>query len=640
MAILRPEIIPDDAPQSEKIIFENLNHAQKAREWVIFHSEYVDNPNHPVRPRQIDFIILTDNFCVICLEVKGGSYKIDKRQWYRLPDGISVTPSPPDQARTAMFALKKEFESYFSTDSLLSLGCAVAFTDSEFTAGVRIPKDALIIERSDARNADKLVEKLASYADNLPTQKNRKLLNEDRDKWKEALETKDNLQSELEGTVTITQDPKRIYRDDLETLRPQLLRLTMDQLSSLELINNNPRCVVDGAAGTGKTVLAMELARQRCENEEETVALLCSNPYLNSRFDRWTKTFRKNSNGRIVAGTPVTLPFWAFRLDEALKNKHRERCDKYTGLSESLKRGYRLDRDWPSFIEETVKDLKSGGVFDYLIVDEAQNLCDELFLRLMDVLLKDGLIEGNWTMFGDFENQGIVASRLPEDADVKNALKGFGERLHWTNCKLKINCRNTHEIASTVSKLVDIESPPMTGVHGPLVEIKYFGEQKGNLEDILDELIRNYKNKGFQSDQIILLSSGIGNEFNTNRSYNGWKLLNMSKIAEKSDPKNTESVLIPGASSLGNILRYSDIYDFQGLESELVILVVPVTDDMVTLKGNVSLPREKHLNRVLYTGMSRAKTMLVIVADKYWKGTFKRREDLYNKLREVESNSS
>lgn len=637
MARMIPETIPDDTPPSEKIIFKNLMHASLSREWVVFHSEYVDNPNHTVRPREIDFLIFTDNFCVICLEVKGGSYEIDRKQWYRLPDRKPVRPSPPDQARTAMFALKEEFKLYFPTDSPLSLGCAVAFTDSNFPEGVRTPKDALIIERSDARNADKLVEKLANYADKLPTSKTKRLL-EDKNECMRAWDTKDKLQSELEETVTITQDPKRIFRDDLETLRPQLLRLTTDQLSSLELINNNPRCVIDGAAGTGKTVLAMELARQRCE-KEETVALLCSNPYLSSRFDKWTKTFRKNSNGRIVAGTPVTLPFWAFRSDDTLKNKHRERCAKYPGLAESLKRGYRLDRGWPSFIHETVKDLTSGGVFDYLIVDEAQNLCDELFLKLMDGLLKDGLIQGNWTMFGDFENQGIVASRLPEDTDVEDALKGFDKHLYWTNCKLKINCRNTHEIATTVAKLVDIESPPISGVHGPLVEIKYFGDPKGNLEDILDELIRNYKDKGFQSDQIILLSSGIGNEFNTNRSYNGWKLLNMSETTEKSDPQNREGVLIPGASSSGKILRYSDIYDFQGLESELAILVIPVTEDQVTLKENVSLPREKHLNRVLYTGMSRAKTMLVIVADKYWKETLERRVDLYNKLREVESNS-
>ena len=65
-----------------------------------------------------------------------------------------------------------------------------------------------------------------------------------------------------------------------------------------------------------------------------------------------------------------------------------------------------------------------------------------------------------------------------------------------------------------------------------------------------------------------------------------------------------------------NELRYSDVYDFQGLESDLVVLVIPVTDDQVVLEGGVTMPREDYLNRVFYTGMSRAKAMLVLVTHK------------------------
>ena len=57
-------------------------------------------------------------------------------------------------------------------------------------------------------------------------------------------------------------------------------------------------------------------------------------------------------------------------------------------LEGSLKRGS-LDLGWEDFVYETVEDLKAGNVgFDYLIVDEAQNLCDEVFLKLEDALLK------------------------------------------------------------------------------------------------------------------------------------------------------------------------------------------------------------------------------------------------------------
>jgi hypothetical protein len=133
-----------------------------------------------------------------------------------------------------------------------------------------------------------------------------------------------------------------------------------------------------------------------------------------------------------------------------------------------------------------------------------------------------------------------------------------------------------------------------------------------------------------------LLSSGFGGEFNTERTYSGWKLLNIRKITEDVAPTDREDVLIPRASSLGDILRYSDVYDFQGLESDLAILVLPVTDDQVILEGNISLPREKHLNRVLYTGMSRAKTMLVIVAHESYKETLELRANSYDKLKALQ----
>jgi hypothetical protein len=628
MAKMIPPEISDSAPPSEKIIFENLKRASQARDWIVFHSEYADNPKNPTKPREIDFLILIPDYCtVICLETKGGSFEIRHKQWYRLPSGEPVDPSPPEQARSAMFALEKEFKTtHFRSDTLLSLRCAVAFTDGEFPPNVRKPKQALIIERSDTQDPDILAKKLADYA----IKSVDKQLDKDPGKWLEAMEALDNLTLELDPEEIVKvepppyHEPQRIVRHDLETLRPQLLRLTNDQLNSLKRVRLNDRCVIDGAAGTGKTVLAMELARQRCEDGER-VALLCSNPNLSRRFERWTETLPADNGGKVVAGTPATLPLGVFRENSALLNKHRQRLDKWPELEESLKLGY-LDNDWHPFISETVKDLEQTGLFDYLIVDEAQNLCDEVFLKLMDALLKGGLTSGRWTMFGDFTYQNIVSPRLTENG--KEVLKNFG--FNWSNDMLETNCRNTHEISEAVVKLVDIESPPMSGVHGPYVQIEYFTspEELGNL---LDNLVANLKDQYFLSRQIILLSSSSGEEFNTKRDYGGWKLLN---IRDETLPPLTskEGVLVYDNPSPDNTLRYSDVYDFQGLESDLAILVLPITEDQVVLAGEITLPREEHLHRVLYTGMSRAKTMLIIVAHESYKETLELRADLYDKL--------
>ena len=362
MAIMIPNKISEDSPISEKIIFENLMRAPQARDWVIFHSSYVNNHRNPTRPREIDFIILIpDNCSVICLEVKGGSYRFTEGLWYLLPSNEPVS-SPLNQARTAMFTLKDEFRNtHFSSDSLLSLGCAVVFTDGE-PSRERTPSRhmALLIGAYDARDPDRLSHTLKNYAEDLPPQRVRNKLNTPIASQLAQVKLA-NLQHDLEPSDMIIKPPETIFRADLETLRPQLLRLTSDQLNSLKRVRLNDRCVIDGAAGTGKTVLAMELARQRCD-QGETVALLCSNPNLSDRFARWAKTLPNARGGRVVASTPAILPFWAFREDDALKDKHRQRLTDSPRLEESLKRGYRLDDKWPSFIDETVEDLGEGSV--------------------------------------------------------------------------------------------------------------------------------------------------------------------------------------------------------------------------------------------------------------------------------------
>ena len=620
MAKMIPPEIPNSAPLSEKIIFKNLMRAPQARDWVVFHSEYVKNPNNPVKPREIDFLILTDKCSVICLEVKGGSYEISNGIWYRLPSR-ERDRSPIEQASTAMFALKNHYKtSHFRPNTLLSLGCAVAFTNSEFASGTIPICPAWIIERPTVQNPYRLGRSLIDYTNKLPTERTKRLLSNDWRKWREALKAMNDLQLELEKTVTISSRPETIFRSDLETLRPQLLRLTNDQLNSLKRVRLNDRCVIDGAAGTGKTVLAMELARECCE-KGESVALLCSNPNLSRRFEGWIETLPVDDGGKVVAGTPATLPLGVFRANSALLNNHRQRLEKWPELEKSLKLGY-LDNGWPPFIDEIIEDLELEGIFDYLIVDEAQNLCDEVFLKLMNALLKGGLVNGRWTMFGDFANQNIVSSR-PNGIDV---LTDFG--LNWSNDILETNCRNTHEISEAVARLVDIESPPMSGVHGPLVQIEYFKSLE-QLGDLLDSLVLNFKDKHFLSRQLILLSSGSGDEFDTERNYGGWKLLNIREETV-STLRSREGVLVYDDTASGNTLRYSDVYDFQGLESDLAILVLPITDDQVILAGGITLPREEHLNRVLYTGMSRAKTMLIVVAHESYRETLEDRWELYN----------
>ena len=642
-----PDTISDEANLAEQNIFEKLK--QAPTEWLVFHSVYVKQTKSPWT-NEIDFVILISEpkcYSVICLEVKGDRYIIRERQWFRNKN--SRTPekvSPPDEAKKSMNDLVETFGSYFKGPARLSLGCAVAFPDMELKDRTSPTHVAKMWFRSDVQDSKSLVDSLRNYAQELHDFNLDKLKKRDprniEDIQAEQQIALDKLRNDLECNMEIMPPSQQtISHSDLEDLRPHLLRLTTDQSNCLRCVNLNKHFswVIDGAAGTGKTVLAMELARQRCE-AGKTVALLCSNPNLSRRFEIWAETLPNDNGGKVVAGTPATLPAWAFsnastliqrtiwakiiswfrREEETLIEKHQQRLDAPPNLEESLKSGDLKDK-WESFIDETIKDLGQGNIFDYLIVDEAQNLCDEVFLKLMDVLLKGGLDEGHWTMFGDFTNQNLVASRLTKDKE-KKALKDFDPDINLAYNSLTTNCRNTHEIADEFLNLVGIESPPLSGVHGPEVQFEYFKSQT-DLDKLLACLVTDLQRRKFACHQIILLSSD-NDTFNTKRKYGKWQLFSIDEkgtmvLEGENDPLNVSVDAAP--------LRYSDIYDFQGLESDVAILILPVTADQTVTAGSATLPYEKRLNRMLYTGMSRAKAILIVVSHESYRKIIERRRN-------------
>ena len=108
-----------------------------------------------------------------------------------------------------------------------------------------------------------------------------------------------------------------------------------------------------------------------------------------------------------------------------------------------------------------------------------------------------------------------------------------------------------------------------------------------------------------------MLSRGDDNIFDHNRQYGNWKLVNIADAPAGSD------IRVSGEAS--PYVRFSNIFDFQGLESDLVILVLPIAPGQTKVGGHITLPYHNYLNRLLYIAMSRANAMLVVMADEGYK---------------------
>ena len=605
------EIIPDTisggvSPLKQRI-FDIFKHNRETkyfatRDWKVLPSVETS--------LEIDFVILISpdlnhrfGPSVICLQVVEDMFYFSPsvRHWCRT-ENPGVPEDPRSGAETAMEFLRERFSNHFGPNPSLSLGYATVFMDSENPGDPPLVTGDIHDPRSTVK-ADNLFEMLEAYADRLE---------ENLEEWTtyqdliDILEAIDSLQL---GLGRIDPAAKPIFCHNLDTLHPEFIRLTEEQMSSLKQVSNEQSgCVIDGAAGTGKTILAIELARQYCE-DDKTVAFMCSNPNLSRRVERWAGRISDETEGTIVVGTPATLLYQYFRDSLQINQADLQK------LENSLKLGYVSD-NWARVITETIEHLNlNESIFDYLIVDEAQNLFHREFLKLMNVLLKDGLRGGNWTMFGDFTNQDLVTlNRI--DSGGESLIKEFDPEWSKDNnyVELEKNCRNTHQVAGAVAELVALDkSPHRSGVYGPRVQIRYFNTQE-NLNELLNALITNWKDQGVQSKQLVLLSSRDGSEFRT--KYAEWELRNIRDV-ELAIPEEPENV--PQIHPEANKLIYSDVYDFQGLESDIIILVLSETDEDVKLAGDIVISSEQHRNKVLYTGMSRAKTMLVIFAHQDYK---------------------
>ena len=191
----------------------------------------------------------------------------------------------------------------------------------------------------------------------------------------------------------------------------------------------NEHLIVEGGAGTGKTLLAAEYTRRQLEQGKRVLYL----------------TYNKNLAHHVKHSLPESERLKVINI-HALFGEYVP-----VDVTELQKdpQGYfaqTLPEKFYDYISQKMNDETEAEElqYDLLVMDEGQDILKPLYLYSLDCLLKGGLDKGRWVVFYD-EKQNIYNPEYQEGMDM---LQSY----FHTKFKLFVNCRNTVQIGTYSSK--------------------------------------------------------------------------------------------------------------------------------------------------------------------------------------------
>lgn len=591
MVITIPDFLPDDAPNSERLVFDLLREDVNAESWVILHS--IRPANAPRRRRrEVDFLVLIPDLGVLCLEIKGGGFEVENGVWKRPNSPDEPVESPIKQAEAAMYQLKNELDSEFRPEwqgRELPIGCVVLFTDTNWPEGIRESERPVIgLPKLLAEDRNSLAEQLnsimAGIRDEIP------------------------IGRRLPFSPELCRQVTQYFKPDaqlLEITRPaphgrierRIVRLTEEQYHSLTVAEENDRCLFTGGAGTGKSMLAMELARRRTESGER-VAFVCYNRILGDFLAN--ESITRFKPGSTVGSFWHHFAYDIILQDETLWQEFSSEMDRAENDNpDSLEKARRqqFDTITPEFTRKFL--LTYGPQFDYMIVDELQDMCQDPYLEIMDLALRGGLNGGRWAMFCDFNQH--TEPRNPH-SNIENLKNTAGQ---YAVHNLEINCRNTYPIVEDSDNVIriDRDDAVQPKINGPDPRYAYWRDDS-ELPAILDREVRSLVNQNEDVKQIFVLGTntldGAGLDL-LNHTYAGYPLMDCPGIYWPIRSRCEQNPCCQVPRDDDSYLKFRTVRRFKGMESKTVILIV----DRLTLSND---------QKLLYVGLTRARVKLIVLA--------------------------
>ncbi|WP_229704023.1 nuclease-related domain-containing DEAD/DEAH box helicase [Caldalkalibacillus thermarum] len=494
----------------------------------------------PYGLREADFVIVHRQLGFVVVEVKQGHVYYHNGIWQEEKEGryYPLAKNPVEQARTAMFAILDRYKQVSKQKEFpLAFRYAVCFPDATHKTGV-YPED--LHEHScwtaaDLDNLEASILRLFSSVDTRPPHE----------------VTRQLITRVLSPSFSVFSS----VGDQLERFNHQAeIVLTEEQERILEETEEDHRKIFFGAAGTGKTFIAMKKALDLAE-QGKRVFLTCYNKHLVRLLTRCQHELITATN------------FHDYLLKVLVEHDYPVQVP---GLPEEASRFY--EELLPEMVLDLFATKTEEEKFDAIIVDEGQDFKTHWFICLDEMVKKDG----HFYIFAD-RHQNLFGHGL-------DTLKDFQMSKH----KLTINLRNTQRINEWAAPFLGGTRLRYRLHGGPEVEFfswKTPDEERRLVEKVVQQLV----SQGIKPHKMTILSP---------RRQENSSLSDMEKVG--SWP------LIDLRQGEGHGITFSTIRAYKGLEADVVLLIGIRPDSPVCTPADI------------YVVGTRARFMLKIFHQKDW----------------------
>lgn len=454
---LSDQQIGDISSSAEQKLYKALA-KQLPNDCLIVHSlEFIKktSKSNSHGDREADFVIFSPSLGILVVEVKGGGIKYDKsiEQWYSIDrhGNTHEIKNPVRQAKDAKYEIRNHLQQKMGKKNLL-LAHAVMFPDIEHAAPLATPEMVTQIIGTN-RNLSNLNDWVTSVFEFWSGE----------DPYYDKLgEQGIKVAEQIYGKqVTIRPSLRSIIEKEIQ----KQIELTNQQKNILRQLKRRKEALIEGGAGTGKTVLALDQAISLSEQGLK-VLLLCYNQKLGDSLKIKTQHFESLHSMSFHE-------FCSWRVRQAKKNTERD-------LIEESKRAYPQADFYDVIMPNALIDSYEIAPIEYdvIIVDEGQDFKAEYWLAIE--LLTDQKADTKLYVFQDC-NQAIYSdeTELP------------------INCEplyLFDNCRNTrfiHEAAYQYYKGADVEAPKLEGEETQFISNKTIEQQSGEIDKLVSKLVNS-----------------------------------------------------------------------------------------------------------------------------------------------------